>query len=95
MAPWRLLTLGTAGNEAVASLAVGFTAQNTRTAWNGTERNDTKRNETKRLWRLLTLGTVAVPFVFDFSKTERYCIERYWERFFDAYCMYVYHWSEW
>ena len=21
-----------------------------------------------------------------FCKTERYCIERYWERFFDAYC---------
>ena len=45
---------------------------------NGTERNRTERNE--------TLRNIAVPYRALFSETKRYCIERFWKRFFDAYC---------
>ena len=33
-----------------------------------------------------SFGNVALRFRADFCSTKRYCIERYWKRFFDSYC---------
>ena len=52
------------------------------------ERNETKPTERngKRCFNKI-VHAVAVSFLWFFSETEWYCIERYWKHFFDAYCI--------